>query len=110
MIRCYLSSTYTQMKDLKEKNDFKVTPSSLPLLKGDLRGMFSPVRYSIIVRLCNFSKGISPLPPLKATLSTHLVNIYRRGGLNPPEPTVTTLGVMHKVNRFRADSICPYGG
>jgi hypothetical protein len=42
------------MKDLKEKNDFKVAPSSLPLLKGDLRGMFS-------------------------------ANIYRRGGVCPPE-------------------------
>ncbi|MCD7926786.1 MAG: hypothetical protein LUI85_19745 [Bacteroides sp.] len=53
---------------------------------------------------------IAQPPPWKATLSTHLVNISRRGGLNPPEPSVTTLGVMHKVNRFRADSICPYGG
>ena len=45
----------------------------------------------------------------RKTLSTHLVHIYRRGGLNPPEPAVTTLGAMHKANRFRADSICPYG-
>ncbi len=29
-------------------------------------------------------------------------------GLNPPEPAVTTLGVMHKANYYRADSICPY--
>ena len=33
---------------------------------------------------------------------------HRRGALNAPEPTVTTLGVMHKANYFRADSICPY--
>ena len=34
--------------------------------------------------------------------------VHRRGGLNPPEPAVTTLGVIHKVNCHRADSICPY--
>ena len=34
--------------------------------------------------------------------------VQRRGGLNPPEPAVTTLGVMHKANYYWADSICPY--
>ena len=35
--------------------------------------------------------------------------VHRRDGLNPPEPVVTTLGVIHKANCYRADSICPYG-
>ena len=28
-------------------------------------------------------KNIAQLPPFEATLSTHLINTYRRGGLNP---------------------------
>jgi hypothetical protein len=29
------------------------------------------------------------------------VNIHRRGGLNPPEPAVTTLGVIHPQYTFQ---------
>jgi hypothetical protein len=33
---------------------------------------------------------------------------HRRGRVCLPEPAVTTLGVMHKVNRFRAGKPRPY--
>jgi hypothetical protein len=33
----------------------------------------------------------------------------RRGGLNPPEPSVTTLGSNAYSECYRADSIRPYG-
>ena len=43
-----------------------------------------------------------------------LETIHRRGGMLPPEPAVTTLGVMHPQIHpsecYRADSICPYSG